>query len=113
MKHTCSLQKNRDFQHVYKKGKSSGSKYLVVIVLKNNRGLNRLGISASKKVGHAVQRNRTRRRLKEAYRLLEQHVRSGHDIVILPRAGSADAAYATLASQLKHLLHKQGMLQSQ
>jgi len=110
MKFTYSLQKNRDFQLVYKKGKSSGSKYLVVIVLNNNRKYNRIGISASKKVGHAVLRNRTRRRLKEAYRLLEHQTACGYDIVVLPRAGSAEADYAALASQLKYLLRKQGVL---
>jgi len=112
MKHTRPLQKNRDFQLVYKKGKSAGGKYLVVIVLNNNRKYNRLGISASKKVGHAVLRNRTRRRIKEAYRLLDDRLSCGFDIVVLPRAGSADADYATLASQLKYLLRKQGVLNS-
>jgi len=110
MKHTVALQKNRDFQMVYKKGKSNAGKYIVVIVSRNGRSYSRLGVSANKKVGHAVLRNRARRRLKEAYRLLEQHTIPGHDIVILPRPGSADADYASLSSQLQYLLRKHGVL---
>ena len=106
---TNVLKKNKDFQHVYKKGKSLANKHIVIFVLKNRENTNRLGISASKKVGGAVVRNKQRRRLKEAYRALETWVLPGHDIVILPRVGIVDISFTEMISNLRHLLRKHGI----
>ena len=57
MKHSQSLKKNADFQIVYKEGKSFANKYLVMYVKENDLGLNRIGISVSKKVGNSVVRH--------------------------------------------------------
>ena len=57
MKDYTSLKKNIDFQKVYKEGKSKANKYLVMYVLPNDLGINRLGISVSKKVGNSVVRH--------------------------------------------------------
>ena len=57
MKYSESLKKNRDFQNVYKKGKSYANRYLVMYVLENDTDRNRLGISVSKKVGNSVIRH--------------------------------------------------------
>lgn len=51
-----SLKKNKDFRNVYENGKSYADRYLVMYVLENNKDINRLGISASKKVGNSVDR---------------------------------------------------------
>lgn len=113
MEHTTALKKNRDFQFVYKKGKSVAGKFAVVFVKENGRRFNRLGISASKKIGKAVVRNRQRRRLKEAYRLFEASVAAGHDIVILPRAPILAANFAEIKTCLGHLFKKQGIWQKE
>ena len=85
-----SLKKNRDFQLVYKTGTSYVNKYLVMYARENQLGKNRIGISVSKKVGNSVQRSRITRLVKENFRLLEEGVKTGYDIVItvrsLPRA---------------------------
>ena len=57
MKFSDSLKKNKDFQNVYRKGKSYANKYFVMYVLKNNTEENRIGISVSKKVGNSVIRH--------------------------------------------------------
>ena len=57
MKFSESLKKNKDFQIVYRQGKSYANKYLVMYILKNELGRNRLGISVSKKVGNSVVRH--------------------------------------------------------
>ena len=74
---TESLKNNRDFQVVYKNGKSFANKYLVMYVLENGTGCNRLGISVSKKVGNSVVRHRVKRLIKESYRLHEGIFNSG------------------------------------
>jgi len=105
----ASLKKNREFQHVYNKGKSLASKHIVLFVLRNGKGVNRLGISASKKIGKAVKRNKQRRRLKEAFRTLENRVCVGHDIVILPRVAISEISFVDVKSELNHLLRKHGI----
>ena len=84
MKFSESLKKNSDFKNVYGAGKSYANRYLVMYVLLNGTGCNRLGISVSRKVGNSVVRHRLKRLLKEAYRLHEDMfdiVRGSRDIV--------------------------------
>ena len=100
---TESLKSNRDFQVVYKKGKSFANKYLVMYVLENGTSKNRLGISVSKKVGNSVIRHRVKRLVKESYRLHEGVFNSGLDIVIVARQGVATVGFFEVESALLHL----------
>ena len=65
MKSTTTVKKNYEFRRMYAKGKSGVSSCLVVYYRKNRLGHNRLGVTVSTKLGHAVVRNRVRRRLRE------------------------------------------------
>ena len=98
-----SLKKNIDFQNVYKNGKSYVNKYLVMYVLENNTDKNRLGISASKKVGNSVIRHRITRLVRESYRLHENIFNSGLDIVVVARKSAASAGYEEIEGALLHL----------
>ena len=98
-----SLKKNRDFQNVYKKGKSYANRYLVMYVLKNDTERNRLGISVSKKVGNSVIRHHVTRLIRESYRLSEEHFRCGYDIVVIARTSAKDKNYHDVESALIHL----------
>ena len=108
MKYSESLKKNRDFQNVYKKGKSYANRYLVMYVLKNETDRNRLGISVSKKVGNSVIRHHVTRLIRESYRLHEDMFNSGLDIVLIARSTAKDISYREVESALLHLgsLHK-------
>ena len=108
MKFSDSLKKNRDFQNVYKKGKSYANRYFVMYVLKNNTEKNRLGISVSKKVGNSVIRHHLTRLVRESYRLQEDMFNSGLDIVVIARSTAKDISYYEVESALLHLgrLHK-------
>jgi len=103
MKYSESLKKNRDFQNVYKKGKSYANRYLVMYVLKNDTERNRLGISVSKKVGNSVIRHHVTRLIRESYRLSEEHFRCGYDIVVIARTSAKDKNYHDVESALIHL----------
>ena len=98
-----SLKKNNDFQNVYKNGKSYANKYLVMYVLENNTNRNRLGISASKKVGNSVVRHRFARLVRESYRLHENIFNSGLDIVVVARKSASSVGYAEIEGALLHL----------
>ena len=103
MKYSESLKKNRDFQNVYKKGKSYANRYLVMYVLENDTDRNRLGISVSKKVGNSVIRHHVTRLIRESYRLSEEHFRCGYDIVVIARTTAKDKNYHDVESALIHL----------
>ena len=81
---------------MYAKGKSAVTPYLVVYTRPNRLGENRLGYTVSVKLGHAVVRNRVRRRLREIYRLNAPRLRQGHDIVIVARSRAVGSEYRKL-----------------
>ncbi len=95
--------KNKDFQVVYKNGKSYANKYLVMYLLNNNKEENRLGISVSKKVGNSVVRHRVTRLIREAYRLNKEKFLNGYDIVVIARASANGKTYQEIESALLHL----------
>lgn len=98
-----SLKKNKDFQIVYKTGKSYANRLLVMYVRKNDLGKNRIGISVSKKVGNSVVRHHVTRLIRESYRLQEEMFHSSWDIVVIARASAKNASYHEIKSALMHL----------
>ena len=109
MDFTKSLTKNHEFKRLYNKGKSAASKCVVIYCIKNNKAENRLGVTVSTKLGCAVQRNRIRRRLKEVYRLNEQSLRKGYNIVLVARLRSRYAGWDELESSIISLFVKLGL----
>ncbi len=98
-----SLKKNKDFRNVYENGKSYADKYLVMYVLENNKNINRLGISASRKVGNSVVRHRFARLVRESYRLHENIFNSGLDIVVVARKSAVSVGFFEIEGALLHL----------
>ncbi len=90
------LNHDSQFQRLYKKGKSCVCASLVMYVKKNGQGVNRLGITASKKIGKAVTRNRAKRRISELYRVNFNKLKTGYDFVIVARAKTAKEPYKKL-----------------
>ncbi|MDE5937194.1 MAG: ribonuclease P protein component [Ruminococcus sp.] len=87
MLYTKILKDNKDFLSLYKKGRYIVSKYSVIYVKPNGRFFNRFGITAGKKIGNAVCRNRAKRLIRLAYRESEVDMPIGIDIVIVARSG--------------------------
>ena len=85
-----SLKKNCDFKKVYRTGKSFANKYFVMYVKDNKLNTNRLGISVSKKIGNSIVRHRITRLIRESYRLSEEKILQGLDIVVVARVGAKD-----------------------
>lgn len=105
-----SLKKNRDFKEVYNQRRSVANRLLVLYVKKNNLCINRLGISVSRKVGGAVVRNRIKRLIKESYRLDENTVTAGYDMVVVVRKDAACADFWQIKKSLRDLFDKQKMI---
>ena len=109
MKFSCALKLNHIFRRLYStSGHANG--YLVLYAKPNRTATNRVGITASKKLGHAVVRNRVRRRLREIYRLNEYRFAPGWDIVVVARSRCIDADFQKLTHAYLSLAQKAGIL---
>ena len=112
MKFSCSLKLNHIFRRLYAtSGHANG--YLVLYCRPNRLNTNRVGITASKKLGHAVVRNRVRRRLREVYRLNEELFAPGWDIVVVARSRCVNADFGKLTHAYLSLAQKAGILKPQ
>lgn len=104
-----SLNQNTQFRRLYRRGKSVVTPTMVVYVSKNREGMNRLGITAGKKVGGAVQRNRAKRRIRELYRLNQGRLENGYDFCIVARTFTVRAPYKKLVQDFRMSAEKLGV----
>ena len=98
-----SMKDSASFRKVYREGKSYANKYLVMYLLENGTEGNRVGISVSKKVGNSVVRHRTVRLIRESYRLQEDKIGRGYDMVVVARVNAKGRSYQEIASAFLHL----------
>ena len=113
MEHTVSLKLNHVFRRLYGRGKSAVNPCLALYCRKNNLGYSRLGITVGVKVGKAVVRNRTRRRIREAYRLHESQFLPGYDLVVVARVKAGHSRYREIERSLLSLADRLGLLRKE
>ena len=103
-----SLKNAYEFGQVYQNGKSFANKYLIMYVYRNELNYNRVGISVSKKVGNSVIRHRVTRLVRESYRLNEDKIKTGMDIIVVARPLAKGKGYKDIESAMTHLgkMHK-------
>ena len=111
MKPAVTLKKNYEFRRLYQRGASAAGGSMVVYCRKNKLGHNRLGLTASVKLGHAVVRNRARRRLREVYRLNSPQLRKGWDIILVARGRTVTASWKELNDTFLRLCRKLDLLE--
>jgi ribonuclease P protein component len=105
-----TIKKNYEFRRLYTKGKSAVTPLMVVYCRQNGSDEGRVGYTVSNKLGHAVTRNRIRRRLREIYRLNLYRLQGGMDIVVVARSRSAGAEYAQLERAFLSACDRLGIL---
>jgi ribonuclease P protein component len=110
MDKTVPLKKNLEFIKVFRKGKCCRGSFLYLYALQNNLPCNRLGISASRKVGKSVTRNRIKRLIRENYRLNEHNMRAGFDIVFTAKPGLIMPCYKDVQRELLFLAKKADLI---
>ena len=103
MKRFPSVKKNSEFQVTYRNGTSYANRLLVMYVMKTGEEENRIGISVSKKVGNSVVRHHITRLLREIFRLNEDRIQTGLNIVVVARVAAKDSDYKHLESAYLHL----------
>ena len=105
-----SLKKTREFQSVYQSGHSKVNRLFVMLVKKNNKPYNRVGISVSKKVGNSVVRSRSKRLILENYRIKQNNInKKGYDFVFVARTKIKDKSYHDVEKAMDNLFNKAGL----
>ena len=98
------LNQNYEFRRAYARGKSEVRSAVVVYALRRPGKTVRVGITATKKVGCAVERNRARRLLKESIRSLWPRLKGGYDLVLVSRGKTPHVKCDTVRRELEDAL---------
>jgi ribonuclease P protein component len=109
------LSRSAEFERVYRQGRSTANRHLVLYTFPNGAadGRPRLGMSVSRKVGGAVQRNHVKRLVREAFAHVEPSLRGGYDVVVVARPPVSELAeregLAGVAASLDELVRRAGL----
>lgn len=112
MQKFVSLNQNKDFLRLYYRGKSCAKPAVVVYAMKNRAGICRVGITTSKKIGNAVERNRSRRVIKAAFTqvLSENTINGNWDFVFVARGKTRYVKSTKLAVSIKECFAEIGVI---
>jgi ribonuclease P protein component len=93
------IRRRADFQEVYNRGAKIHGRYCTVFMLPRADGLGRLGVSATRKLGGAVIRNRAKRLIREVFR--RNKIAKGFDVVVIPKRDLLDANLTVLEADYR------------
>ncbi|MEN3008205.1 MAG: ribonuclease P protein component [Pseudothermotoga sp.] len=106
------LRLRRDFDRVFREGKSLQSNFFTVLYVNNNLDFNRIAIVVKRKIGKAHDRNRIKRLIREAYRTMKPEFSKSFDIVVIPRKTLSEVLdkldFHTIRNELEYLLKRIG-----
>ena len=104
------LSAPQDFAAIQQRGTSRSHPLLIVRVLRTELGKTRFAFSTGRRLGGAVIRNRVRRRLREALRVMAPSFRPGWDVLIIARPALVEADHDALVEALRQLLARSGVI---
>ncbi len=110
MSHLITLKKNYQFQRVFREGQSYSTKHLVLFVVPNQNGSNRIGFVVGKKVGNSVIRNRVKRLMREVFRSQNDTLKQGYDMILLARYRASDLDFWVCKNEFIKLAQKAKIL---
>ena len=93
------LRRPAEFKQVYERGARIHGRYATVFLLPNALVVGRLGITASRKLGNAVRRNRAKRLIREVFR--RNKLAPGFDVVIVPKPELLDASLTAIEAEYR------------
>lgn len=106
------LRQNREFQTVYRSGRSLANRYLVLYVFPTKELSGKVGFAAGKKLGNAVVRNRVKRLLRESYRLHQELVKPGLALLLVGRKAAVQEKCGNMEKAFLQLARKAGILKA-
>ena len=98
------IRRRTEFERIYNRGVKIHSRYATVFLLANERGIGRLGIAATRKLGGAVRRNRAKRLIREVFR--RNKIAPGFDVVVVPKRDLLEASLDALEADYRNLLNR-------
>ncbi len=111
MSEIITLKENREFNFLYRKGKSFVSPVIVTYIIKNRSDNLRYGITTGKKIGNAVKRSRSRRIIRAAFFSVYPSLKKGYDIVFVARGKTPYVKSYDIKRAMECHFAKAGMLQ--
>ena len=108
-----SINENKHFIRGYRRGVSVVTPFVVVYVLKNRYGQTRIGITASKKIGGAVQRNRARRVIRAALQSLDLDMSKNYDLIFVARSKATRCKTWQITPLIKKRLIETGVINAE
>jgi ribonuclease P protein component len=107
------LSRPQDFEALQREGMLRSNALLTARIRRNDLDATRFGLSTGRRLGGAVIRNRVRRRLREALRVMAPSFQPGWDVLIIARPALVEADHETLVETLRRLLERAGVLGGQ
>lgn len=105
-----TLKLNKDFKRLYYRGKCIPCHNVVVYAQKNKLEKTRVGLTCGKTIGGAVQRNRAKRLMREAFRVLSPRLSGSYDIVIVARSRISEKKCDEVLRDMKYAFKKMGII---
>lgn len=98
------LRRREEFQRVWQRGDKRHSRYFITAVVEKTEGPSRLGVTVSRKVGGAVERNRVKRILREFFRTHQNQLAGFVDLSVVAKRGAAGLSSEEIGRELLNLL---------
>jgi ribonuclease P protein component len=98
------IRRRAEFQQVYEQGARIRGRFSTLFLLPNKLSIGRLGITATRKLGGAVQRNRAKRLIREVFR--RNNMAAGFDVVVVPKRELLDASLTALEAEYRRNLER-------
>jgi len=113
VKESVTIKNNHEFRRMYAKGKNAVTPGVVVYCRRNRLDHNRLGVTVSTKVGKAVVRNLVRRRLREIFRLNQDKLLQGYDMIVIARVRTPSVPYRKLNGMFLRACGQLGLIKEE
>ncbi|MBC7076631.1 MAG: ribonuclease P protein component [Syntrophomonadaceae bacterium] len=103
------ISKKKEYKKIYKNGRRVSGKFIIVFVMRNFSKNSRFGVVTSRKLGNAVKRNRTRRKLRAVIRQNMERMKNYADVVIVAKKSAVDADFYLLEKDFLFVMRKAGL----
>lgn len=113
LKRINRLKKRYQFNYVYKSGEHFSSNHIVLYVVGSKTKYIKVGLAVTKKVGHAVTRNRIRRQLREIIGKVIPNLKQQNNIIVVAKDNVTQATFAELTAEFNKLIVKAGLIKNE
>ena len=110
LKRINRLKKRYQFNYVYKSGEHYSGEHMVLYVVSSKTKNIKVGLAVTKKVGHAVVRNKVRRRLREIIKTQVPNLKQNNNILVVARENICSASFEKLSNEFSKLIKKANLI---